>query len=110
MTFQVVTDSGVHQMPAIGSWWQHRNGSLYQVYDYTNLSDRQEEYPATVHYRGTNGMKWSKPLTKWYDSMSSYPEVVCEFLKTQENSNWRAEDTEHLMSMLEQLSVVQEFK
>ena len=54
------------------SVWRHRNGNTYEVITLANAStDRPEEYPITVMYKGTtNGKVWSRPLASWHKSMT----------------------------------------
>ena len=64
-------------VPAIGSVWRHKNGTLYRVILITNeLSQRFDEYPITVSYENLhplpNGVhgKWSRFLHRWHESMT----------------------------------------
>lgn len=55
------------------SQWTHKNGNKYIVLGEANLdSERQEEYPTTVIYRGENGKVWSRAYTRWHPSMTSH--------------------------------------
>lgn len=63
-------------LPEIGSHWAHKNGNEYEVICITNeFSERQEEYPITIVYKGSNGKIWSRPLDSWHKSMKNkiYP-------------------------------------
>lgn len=59
-------------LPSIHSQWRHHNGNVYQVVCIANrLTTRPEKYPVTVVYMGvTNGHIWSRPLSRWYESMT----------------------------------------
>ena len=58
-------------IPDPGSVWVHKNGNEYTVLMLTNqCSERQEEYPTTVVYQGSNGRVWSRPLVDWFRSMT----------------------------------------
>lgn len=60
-----------YDKPQIGSTWRHYNGNLYTVEGFTNENtERPEKYPVTILYRGENGHVWSRPLSRWIDSMS----------------------------------------
>lgn len=56
----------------IGQVWQHKNGNLYEIYDFTNLeAGRQEEYPTTVSYRNIHtGLPYSRALVRWAGSFT----------------------------------------
>lgn len=65
------------QLPVIGSRWQHKNGNLYEVYDVTNeFTERHDEYPVTISYRGENGRKWSRAFWRWHSSMTELPNSI----------------------------------
>lgn len=67
--FQSVDTS--YDKPQIGSIWRHYNGNLYTVEGFTNEhTERHEKYPVTICYRGENGHGWSRPLSRWFSSMS----------------------------------------
>jgi hypothetical protein len=53
----------------IGSRWKHTNGIPYVVYDITNVTSKNPNYPVMVSYRGENGNRWSRRLDDWYRSM-----------------------------------------
>lgn len=51
--------------------WKHEpSGRLYQVLTITNEFATREDYPVTVVYMGSDLKVWSRPLSKWYDSMT----------------------------------------
>ncbi len=50
--------------------WKHKSGSFYRVLLITNEQSTREEYPITVVYKGQDGVVWSRPLSKWHDSMT----------------------------------------
>lgn len=59
------------EWPAVGSFWRHRNGIVYEVTGYTNLhSVVHNRYPVMIVYRGNNGRVWSRPVTDWYRSFT----------------------------------------
>lgn len=59
------------KLPEHQTIWQHHNGNYYRVYDTTNEhTERPEEYPPTVSYRGENGKRWSKPLPNFLEKMT----------------------------------------
>lgn len=58
----------MHQ-PANNSKWKHTSGKIYRVLMLTNLSATKEDYPITVVYEDSKGDIWSRPLSKWHDSM-----------------------------------------
>lgn len=56
--------------PEVGSVWKHKNGNIYTVTAILNeKSERLDEYPVIVAYRGVNGNLWGRPLTRWRPSM-----------------------------------------
>ena len=57
--------------PEIGSYWQHRNGVVYEVLMITNADSSKPEYPPTVVYQGAVNRKlWSRPVADWHRSMT----------------------------------------
>lgn len=57
--------------PKKRSWWRHTNGNIYQVVEIANrYTERPDQYPVTVIYKGANGRVWCRPLKNWYRSMS----------------------------------------
>lgn len=59
------------QPPVPESQWRHHNGNLYTVLLIANEhTQRPDEYPVTVVYRGENGRVWSRPLSRWAASMT----------------------------------------
>lgn len=60
------------EIPEIGSRWRHRDGhTSYTVEAITNEStERPEQYPVTIVYRGGNGKLWSRPAHDWHRSMT----------------------------------------
>lgn len=46
-----------------GVMMRHHSGRLYEVLDVSNLDTTDSvKFPVTVHYRGTNGMTWSRSI------------------------------------------------
>ena len=64
-------------MLKVGSLWIHKTGNVYVVLLITNTkSTRHDEYPPMVSYRRINDMtEWSRPISKWYQSMTEYAEI-----------------------------------
>jgi hypothetical protein len=63
--------------PAGGTRWQHGNGNQYTVLLVSNEdSTRPEEYPPTVVYQGDDGKIWSRPVSRWYGSMTALPKAA----------------------------------
>ena len=62
-------------IPEINSLWLHTNGSIYEVYDITNVtSNRPDEYPTRVSYINVEtGEKYSKDLLDWYKNRTLVP-------------------------------------
>lgn len=60
----------VQAVPKSFDVWRHHNGNEYLVLELANESERQEEYPRTVVYRGANGKTWAKTLTNFLDKMT----------------------------------------
>lgn len=57
--------------PAVGSAWLHKSGNFYTVVMIANgASERSDEYPVTVVYRDYQGRIWSRPLSRWHESMT----------------------------------------
>ncbi|MDW9531940.1 hypothetical protein RWE87_13740 [Sinorhizobium meliloti] len=56
----------------IGQVWQHKNGNIYEIYDFTNLeAGRQDEYPTSVSYRNIHtGAPYSRAFSRWFGSFS----------------------------------------
>lgn len=73
---QVQTSKGMQTLPRKYSYWQHRNGNIYQVISVTNLSDRQAQYPVTITYVGPNGKEWSKTAFDWFEKMTPLTDVM----------------------------------
>lgn len=58
-------------LPSPGSQWAHTNGNRYTVLCIANeFTERPEQYPQTVVYRGENGRIWSRPVSEWGRSMT----------------------------------------
>ena len=57
---------------AEGQVWQHKNGNIYEIYDFTNReAGRQDEYPTTVSYRNVHtGRKYSRAVSRWAGSFT----------------------------------------
>jgi len=73
---KMVIDGTKIDKPAIGSVWKHRNGNIYTVLGFTNTeTERHEKYPVTIYYMGPNGKVWSRPLCRWYSSMTFVREI-----------------------------------
>lgn len=55
-----------------GSVWRHKGGNVYRVKLLTNntLKIDDPDYPITVVYENvSNKTMWSRPVSKWFDSM-----------------------------------------
>lgn len=63
--------------PPIGSVWEHTNGNVYAVIDFTNTQpERQDKYPTRISYQNVaNGEKYSRNLVDWDRSMIYVGEV-----------------------------------
>ena len=60
----------VSKYPEEGSLWRHRNGATYEVLMVVNMVNRVD-YPTTVVYRNVHsGQRYSRPLTRWFQSMT----------------------------------------
>ena len=59
-------------IPKVNSIWEHKSGTLYEVILIPNINSVDEErYPVTVVYQNVDtGDVWSRPLAKWYTSMT----------------------------------------
>lgn len=57
---------------AVGQVWEHKNGNIYEIYDFTNLeAGRQDEYPTTVSYRNIHtGAPYSRAVVRWAGSFT----------------------------------------
>lgn len=57
---------------AVGQVWEHKNGNIYEIYDFTNLeAGRQDEYPTTVSYRNIHtGAPYSRKVSRWAGSFT----------------------------------------
>lgn len=57
---------------AVGQVWEHKNGNVYEIYDFTNLeAGRQDEYPTTVSYRNIyTGAPYSRKVSRWAGSFT----------------------------------------
>jgi hypothetical protein len=66
---------GIEQ-PAWGSRWRHHNGNEYEVTMITNLDTKDaSKYPTTIVYVNVlNGKAYSRPLSRWYASMTPVTE------------------------------------
>lgn len=63
--------NGSSTEPTTGSYWQHRNGVVYEVLMITNADSTKPEYPPTVVYQGAVNRKlWSRPVADWHRSMT----------------------------------------
>ncbi len=59
------------RIPQPGSRWLHKNGTEYTVALVTNLgTTKPDEYPPTVVYFSANDCWWSRPLERWWGSMT----------------------------------------
>lgn len=60
-----------NDIPVNGSVWRHYKGRLYSVICVSNIDSERDDYPITVVYKNieTNQI-WSRPLSKWFDSMT----------------------------------------
>lgn len=69
--------------PSIGTEWLHKSGERYVVTDVLNLRSTSADYPSMVAYqRLSDGTKWARPLSKWYQSFELDPGAVTTGLKT----------------------------
>lgn len=60
-------------LPSLNSLWKHSRGATYQVLLIANeATDKPSEYPVTVVYQDIENRKiWSRPLSRWHESMSA---------------------------------------
>jgi hypothetical protein len=59
------------EVPALDSLWEHKSGRVYQVILLANMSsDEEVRYPKTVVYKDLNSKIWSRPLSRWHESMT----------------------------------------
>jgi hypothetical protein len=58
-------------LPGVNKVFRHHSNKhlLYMVVGYNNLASKNPNHPPMVEYVGTNGNKWSKPLSTWWDKM-----------------------------------------
>lgn len=64
----------IRTKPAIGSRWQHKNGNIYIVYDYTNIDSTRADYPERISYRNeVTNTPYSRDLADWHRSMTLLP-------------------------------------
>lgn len=58
-------------LPGVSKVFKHHNNKhlLYVVVGYNNLDSQNPDHPPMVEYVGTNGKKWSKPLSTWWEKM-----------------------------------------
>lgn len=67
----VEDDLPTPESPNPKSTWKHKHtGNKYTVITVSNESATREDYPVTVVYQGEDGEIWSRPITRWYESMS----------------------------------------
>lgn len=58
-------------LPRPTSTWEHTNGNHYAVLFIANeFTERPDQYPQTVVYKGENGRVWSRPVSDWARSMT----------------------------------------
>jgi hypothetical protein len=81
---QVQDSTGrLRTLPRDSSWWRNTDsGEVYQVISCSNLSDRQEKFQTTVHYRGPNNRQWSKLAIEWFDSFEPLTVVMDNLLES----------------------------
>jgi len=62
----------ISDLPALGSFWTHKNGNKYKVIALANTrTERPEQYPVTVVYENiNNGTVWCRKATDWHRSMT----------------------------------------
>ncbi len=61
----------MEEIPEVGSVWRHnRTTMVYVVIAIANEQATRNEYPVTIVYRDTKEQVWSRPVSKWYKSMS----------------------------------------
>lgn len=60
-----------YELPPLESAWVHEaSGSIYIVYDHTNVDSTKEKYPTRISYISTaTGKKHSGDLSDWYSRM-----------------------------------------
>lgn len=57
-----------YELPEVGSFYQHKNGGIYQVTAITNLNAAfsKDEFPITIiYYRLSDQTLWTRPLARW---------------------------------------------
>lgn len=55
------------KIPQIGTKWQHKSGTIYEVVIIANEKATKVEYPITVVYKDEKGNIWSRTLDKWQE-------------------------------------------
>lgn len=61
-------------IPSEKTRWRHYNGNEYEVmYIANEHSERPDDFPMTVVYRGKDGRIWSRPLNEWLDRFTPIP-------------------------------------
>lgn len=67
---------------AVGQVWEHKNGNIYEIYDFTNLeAGRQDEYPTTVSYRNIHtGAPYSRKVSRWAGSFKRREDLEQEVI------------------------------
>lgn len=57
--------------PEVHSVWRHKSGKPYVVIGYSNeQSTDPDRYPVTIYYADIEGRVWSRPLSRWHESMT----------------------------------------
>lgn len=57
-----------YKLPAVGYYYQHKNGGLYQVTALANLAAdlNKEEFPVTIIYlRLSDQTLWARTIDRW---------------------------------------------
>lgn len=54
-------------IPANGTKWKHKSGTIYEVIIVTNEKATKADYPITVVYKDNEGNIWSRNLEKWQE-------------------------------------------
>jgi hypothetical protein len=60
-----------------GQIWEHKNGNVYEIFDFVNLeAGRQDEYPTWVCYRNIyTGAKYGRAVSRWHGSFTRRQEL-----------------------------------
>jgi hypothetical protein len=59
--------------PELGSWWEHKDGEVYQVMFLANPPAGSPHYPRMIVYLGPNGRIWVRRADDWHLCMRQIP-------------------------------------